>query len=114
MEDAPAVVNDDIIEDEAAPLPAPPAAGADEAISDEEREDALAPEDYPAPLQLDKGKGRADDAAPSDNMPWVEKVRYARHWVCAEPVQYRPVSLDDVVSHRDIVATSASRRGRVR
>ena len=85
MEDAPAVpevADDAIVEDEAAPLPAPPVAGADEAISDEERDDLLAPEDYPAPLQIDKGKGRADDATPMDNMPWVEKVCSRRQGAC--------------------------------
>jgi hypothetical protein len=33
-------------------------------------------ENFPAPLQLDKGKGKADFEANSevDNLPWVEKV----------------------------------------
>ena len=43
-----------------------------------------------------KGKGKADDGAPSNNadldlLPWVEK--------------YRPATLDDLVSHKDITST---------
>ncbi|KJA28047.1 hypothetical protein HYPSUDRAFT_34350 [Hypholoma sublateritium FD-334 SS-4] len=41
-----------------------------------------------------KGKGKAtqhDHPADNDNLPWVEK--------------YRPVQLDDVVSHKDIIST---------
>ncbi|KAF8906261.1 P-loop containing nucleoside triphosphate hydrolase protein [Gymnopilus junonius] len=42
---------------------------------------------------LSKGKGKAVDRDPpaDDNLPWVEK--------------YRPVNLDDVVSHKDIITT---------
>ncbi|KAF5373241.1 hypothetical protein D9615_007433 [Tricholomella constricta] len=43
---------------------------------------------------LDKGKGKAVDREQpyeNDNLPWVEK--------------YRPVTLDDVVSHKDITST---------
>jgi len=42
-----------------------------------------------------KGKRKATDqdaAFADDNLPWVEK--------------YRPVTLDDVVSHQDITSTS--------
>ncbi|KZP01428.1 P-loop containing nucleoside triphosphate hydrolase protein [Calocera viscosa TUFC12733] len=51
----------------------------------------------PAPLfSSGKGKGKApsdplDRSSTDDNLPWVEK--------------YRPVSLDDVVSHKDIIST---------
>jgi len=38
-----------------------------------------------------KGKGKAMHAYEDDNLPWVEK--------------YRPVTLDDVVSHKDITST---------
>ncbi|GJJ11281.1 Subunit of heteropentameric Replication factor C(RF-C) [Clathrus columnatus] len=41
-------------------------------------------------VSVNKGKGKAIDD-PSDNLPWVEK--------------YRPVTLDDVVSHRQIIGT---------
>ncbi|KAF8202285.1 P-loop containing nucleoside triphosphate hydrolase protein [Pholiota molesta] len=43
---------------------------------------------------VSKGKGKAvqiDHPADNDNLPWVEK--------------YRPVNLDDVVSHKDIITT---------
>ncbi|KDQ06871.1 hypothetical protein BOTBODRAFT_39299 [Botryobasidium botryosum FD-172 SS1] len=45
----------------------------------------------PTPLSSSKGKGKADERANSENLPWVEK--------------YRPVNLDDVVSHQDIIST---------
>lgn len=55
--------------EEAAIVEAPPAP-ADEEISDtEEGGDALAPEHYPAPLKLETAV-----KAPSDALPWVEKV----------------------------------------
>jgi replication factor C subunit 3/5 len=42
---------------------------------------------------MNKGKGkRVHDDAFSDNLPWVEK--------------YRPATLDDLVSHKDITKTS--------
>lgn len=44
-----------------------------------------------APSSLAKGKGKAIDRQEDDNLPWVEK--------------YRPVTLDDVVSHKDITST---------
>ncbi|CAA7265133.1 unnamed protein product [Cyclocybe aegerita] len=49
--------------------------------------------DVDFPPALSKGKGRAKDDHPQDdeNLPWVEK--------------YRPVTLDDVVSHKDIITT---------
>ncbi|KAG8754787.1 hypothetical protein FRC14_004643 [Serendipita sp. 396] len=41
----------------------------------------------------EKGKGRQNaQNALNDDLPWVEK--------------YRPVTLDDVVSHKDITTTS--------
>ncbi|PPQ69824.1 hypothetical protein CVT26_014202 [Gymnopilus dilepis] len=49
--------------------------------------------DIDIPMSLSKGKGKAVDRDPpaDDNLPWVEK--------------YRPVNLDDVVSHKDIITT---------
>ncbi|KAK4052031.1 Subunit of heteropentameric Replication factor C (RF-C) [Microbotryomycetes sp. JL201] len=48
--------------------------------------------DAPAAPRLDKGKGRDELATLElDAMPWVEK--------------YRPVTLDDVVAHKDIIST---------
>ncbi|GAA5828228.1 hypothetical protein JCM3770_005410, partial [Rhodotorula araucariae] len=47
-----------------------------------------------AALKVDKGKGKAGElglAALTDALPWVEK--------------YRPATLDDVVAHKDIIAT---------
>ncbi|KAI0079370.1 P-loop containing nucleoside triphosphate hydrolase protein [Panus rudis PR-1116 ss-1] len=52
-------------------------------------------EEFQAPKSTTKGKGKAVEQAPEDelneNLPWVEK--------------YRPVTLNDVVSHKDITAT---------
>lgn len=48
---------------------------------------------------LEKGKAKAvdrDRPYDNENLPWVEK--------------YRPVTLDDVVSHKDITSTSTSRK----
>lgn len=47
--------------------------------------------------KLDKGKGKEGELGlakllSEDNLPWVEK--------------YRPVTLDDVVAHKDIISTS--------
>lgn len=49
--------------------------------------------------KLDKGKGKQGELGLAtllgdgpDNLPWVEK--------------YRPVTLDDVVAHQDIISTS--------
>ncbi|KAG1860699.1 P-loop containing nucleoside triphosphate hydrolase protein [Suillus subalutaceus] len=52
--------------------------------------------DVDSTSSLDKGKGKAKvaeryDPHEDDNLPWVEK--------------YRPVTLDDVVSHKDITTT---------
>lgn len=44
------------------------------------------------PVAPSKGKARELDALALDALPWVEK--------------YRPVTMDDVVSHGDILKTS--------
>jgi hypothetical protein len=58
-------------------------------------------QDDATPLtKIDKGKGKAGGELglakllSEDNLPWVEK--------------YRPVTLDDVVAHKDIISTSRS------
>jgi len=54
--------------------------------------DAAVAQDFPPPLVDVKGKGKEPEHAHElDNLPWVEK--------------YRPVTLDDVVSHKDIIST---------
>ncbi|KAF7975450.1 hypothetical protein HWV62_7758 [Athelia sp. TMB] len=58
--------------------------------SDQEMNDV----EIPALPSFAKGKGKAQDKGEvyeNDNLPWVEK--------------YRPVTLDDVVSHKDITST---------
>ena len=42
-----------------------------------------------------KGKGKATGAEPGSNAPWVDK--------------FRPATLADVVAHKDIIDTSASK-----
>ncbi|KAH6915940.1 DNA replication factor [Coprinopsis sp. MPI-PUGE-AT-0042] len=55
-------------------------------------EDARMSDVESTPLFKNKGKGKAAyTALEDDNLPWVEK--------------YRPVNLDDVVSHKDITST---------
>ncbi|KAJ3486119.1 hypothetical protein NLI96_g4462 [Meripilus lineatus] len=58
-------------------------------------EDTRMEEDTPVTWPSAKGKGKAADVGPEpydlENLPWVEK--------------YRPVTLDDVVSHKDITST---------
>ncbi|PSR77892.1 hypothetical protein PHLCEN_2v7672 [Hermanssonia centrifuga] len=61
-----------------------------------ESEDVKMTEDIPVnwPIANGKGKGKATeqtDGHDPENLPWVEK--------------YRPVTLDDVVSHKDITGT---------
>lgn len=51
--------------------------------------------DAPPAKKLNKGKGKAqENGQETVNLPWVEK--------------YRPKDIEDVVSHQDIIATSAS------
>ncbi|TPX47045.1 hypothetical protein SeMB42_g03491 [Synchytrium endobioticum] len=68
---------------------------ADDAMDIDEREDSIEPI-APHPPQF-KGKGKAHDSsyahgrATDENLPWVEK--------------YRPSTLDELISHRDIIST---------
>lgn len=75
--------------------------------SDQEMQDA----EIPMLSSLEKGKGRAIDKETNednDNLPWYvgEVKRQKWCWVCIRVEKYRPVTLDDVVSHKDITSTS--------
>ena len=52
-----------------------------------------------------KGKGKAvDTAAADDNLPWYFLLR--KEGLLFRVEKYRPQSLDEVVSHQDIISTS--------
>lgn len=68
-----------------------------------------------------KGKGKAvdrvgQDASQDETLPWSALLIYPlllglfseRDLACCRVEKYRPVSLDDVVSHKDITSTSTS------
>lgn len=67
----------------------------------------------------DKGKGKAvateaNEQYDNDNLPWYAHAVEVRVAICSQRAlrveKYRPVTLDDVVSHKDITGTSESRR----
>lgn len=74
-------------------------------------------DDEPVPSTFDKGKGKALDAPGQsasfgeDNLPWYAipcSTLDVTSWPRIRVEKYRPVTLDDVVSHKDIVGTRTS------
>jgi len=63
-------------------------------------------EDIPVPLES-KGKGKAvEDGHLDDNLPWYWN-RETETLTIYRVEKYRPKTLDEVVSHNDIISTSA-------
>lgn len=76
--------------------------------SDQEMNDAEMPH-FPS---FAKGKGKAQgEVYENDNLPWCAAsfIHRSLDLIHSRVEKYRPVTLNDVVSHKDITSTSESR-----
>ena len=82
----------------------------DASVMDSDEDTTMMDVDFPT--SLSKGKGKAvnhDVPIDNDNLPWylsfIESV-YQTLISYRRVEKYRPINLDDVVSHKDIITTS--------